>query len=205
MSKAQNILVVGGGVAGLAVAIGLHSQGLKVEVVEKDASWSVYHVGIIVQSNFIRALDQLGLGKAAVAAGLAPESVTRDGLTVEAREVQWNWQPLALLDGKPRFQKVLKAVAERSGGSVTAASTPRTTSVGSAPTTRRRHRRTSTGLAGTTPSPGWSTLGLARRGAHPIWSERGPGAVRPPRSAVQMGLAGLTGPTGLAGCRTRRC
>lgn len=69
MNKAQNILIVGGGVAGLAVAIGLHDKGLKVEVVEKNADWSVYHVGIIVQANFIRALDQLGLGKEAVAAG----------------------------------------------------------------------------------------------------------------------------------------
>jgi 2-polyprenyl-6-methoxyphenol hydroxylase-like FAD-dependent oxidoreductase len=69
MSKAQNILIVGGGVAGLAVAIGLHNQGIRVEVVEKNADWSVYHVGIIVQSNFIRALDQLGVGQAAVKAG----------------------------------------------------------------------------------------------------------------------------------------
>ncbi len=69
MSRARNILVLGGGVAGLAVAIGLHNQGLNVEVVERDASWSVYHVGIIVQANFIRALDQLGVGNAAVAAG----------------------------------------------------------------------------------------------------------------------------------------
>jgi len=69
MSKAQNILIVGGGVAGLAAAIGLHNKGLKAEVVEKNADWSVYHVGIIVQANFIRALEELGLGEAAVAAG----------------------------------------------------------------------------------------------------------------------------------------
>lgn len=65
----KKVCIIGGGVAGLAVAIGLHRQGIAVEVVEKDASWSVYHVGIIVQHNFIRALDQLGLGKEAVAAG----------------------------------------------------------------------------------------------------------------------------------------
>lgn len=69
MAKARKVLVIGGGVAGLAVAIGLHQKGIAVEVVERDASWSVYHVGIIVQANFIRALDQLGCGKAAVAAG----------------------------------------------------------------------------------------------------------------------------------------
>ena len=69
MAKAQKILVVGGGVAGLAVAIGLHRKGIPVEVVEKNADWSVYHVGIIVQANFVRALEQLGIGKAAVKAG----------------------------------------------------------------------------------------------------------------------------------------
>ena len=63
------VCIIGGGVAGLAVAIGLHRQRIACEVVEKDASWSVYHVGIIVQANFIRALDQLGLGQEAVAAG----------------------------------------------------------------------------------------------------------------------------------------
>ncbi len=65
----KKVCIIGGGVAGLAVAIGLHHQGIAVEVVEKDASWSVYHVGIIVQANFVSALDRLGLGKEAVAAG----------------------------------------------------------------------------------------------------------------------------------------
>jgi 2-polyprenyl-6-methoxyphenol hydroxylase-like FAD-dependent oxidoreductase len=63
--------VIGGGVAGLALAIGLHNRGIGVEVVERDSDWKVYHVGIIVQANFIRALDALGLGQAAVEAGYA--------------------------------------------------------------------------------------------------------------------------------------
>jgi 2-polyprenyl-6-methoxyphenol hydroxylase-like FAD-dependent oxidoreductase len=71
MSKVQNVCIIGGGVAGLALAIGLHSRGIAVEVVERDSDWKVYHVGIIVQANFIRALDALGLGRAAVAAGYA--------------------------------------------------------------------------------------------------------------------------------------
>lgn len=75
MSAARNVLIIGGGVAGLAVAIGLHNKGVKVEVVEKNADWSVYHVGIIVQSNFVRALDQLGLGTAAVQAGFGYRGV----------------------------------------------------------------------------------------------------------------------------------
>ncbi|MBU6267028.1 MAG: FAD-dependent monooxygenase [Sphingomonadales bacterium] len=75
MAKAGKVLVVGGGVGGLAVAIGLHQQGIAVEVVERDADWKVYHVGIIVQANFVRALGQLGLGKAAVDAGFAYNGV----------------------------------------------------------------------------------------------------------------------------------
>ena len=71
MSKAQKICVIGGGVAGLAVAIGLHQQGIAVEVVERDKDWKVYHVGIIVQANFVRALNALGVGDAAVNAGYA--------------------------------------------------------------------------------------------------------------------------------------
>jgi 2-polyprenyl-6-methoxyphenol hydroxylase-like FAD-dependent oxidoreductase len=71
MSKANKVLVVGGGVGGLAVAIGLHQKGVPVEVVERDADWKVYHVGIIVQANFVRALNALGVGEAAVKAGYA--------------------------------------------------------------------------------------------------------------------------------------
>lgn len=71
MTKAQKVLVIGGGVGGLAVAIGLHQQGIDVEVVERDSDWKVYHVGIIVQANFVRALNVLGIGDQAVKAGYA--------------------------------------------------------------------------------------------------------------------------------------
>lgn len=71
MSKANKVLVIGGGVGGLAVAIGLHQRGVNVEVVERDKDWKVYHVGIIVQANFVRALNVLGIGDAAVKAGCA--------------------------------------------------------------------------------------------------------------------------------------
>lgn len=71
MTKASKVLVIGGGVGGLAAAIGLHRKGVAVDVVERDKDWKVYHVGIIVQANFVRALNQLGVGDAAVKAGYA--------------------------------------------------------------------------------------------------------------------------------------
>ena len=68
-SKPEKILIVGGGIAGLAAAIGLQRRGFDVDIVEKNSKWSVYHVGIVVQHNFVRALQALGLAEEAVAAG----------------------------------------------------------------------------------------------------------------------------------------
>lgn len=65
----KKVCIIGGGIGGLATAIALHQRGIGVEVVERNEDWKVYHVGIIVQANFIRALNELGIGQAAVAAG----------------------------------------------------------------------------------------------------------------------------------------
>ena len=56
-----SILVVGGGIGGLSAAIALGQRGHRVTVIERDPAWSVYGVGIIQQSNVIRAMDQLGV------------------------------------------------------------------------------------------------------------------------------------------------
>jgi 2-polyprenyl-6-methoxyphenol hydroxylase-like FAD-dependent oxidoreductase len=55
------VLVIGGGIGGLTAAIALRAKGFEVEVIEKDPAWSVYGVGIIQQSNVIRAMADLGL------------------------------------------------------------------------------------------------------------------------------------------------
>ena len=62
MSSIKRVLVIGGGIGGLSAAIAMHKQGIQVEIVEINAEWKVYHVGIVVQGNFIRALASLGLG-----------------------------------------------------------------------------------------------------------------------------------------------
>ena len=62
-STMQNlsILIVGGGVGGLTSAIALGQRGFDVEIIEKDPDWSVYGVGIIQQTNVIRAVAALGI------------------------------------------------------------------------------------------------------------------------------------------------
>lgn len=67
----SKVLIIGGGVGGFSTAIAMKQRNIDVEIVEIHKSWRVYHVGIIVQSNFVRALAELGIGKEAVEAGYA--------------------------------------------------------------------------------------------------------------------------------------
>ena len=68
---ATKVLIVGGGIGGLSSAIALRARDVEVEVVEQNARWDVYGVGIIQPGNAIRALDQLGLVDEVLAAGFA--------------------------------------------------------------------------------------------------------------------------------------
>src|SRR3954452_12430978 len=61
MSNVKKVLIVGGGIGGLATAIALQKAGIETVIVEKQKEWNVYGVGIILQSNALRAIDELGL------------------------------------------------------------------------------------------------------------------------------------------------
>ena len=56
-----NILVIGAGIGGLTAAIALGKRGFQVDMIERDPDWRVYGVGIIQQSNVIRAMHTLGI------------------------------------------------------------------------------------------------------------------------------------------------
>jgi 2-polyprenyl-6-methoxyphenol hydroxylase-like FAD-dependent oxidoreductase len=63
----KKVLIVGGGIGGLSTAIALRRADISVDLVEIKAEWKVYHVGIVVQGNFIRAMAALGIADQAVA------------------------------------------------------------------------------------------------------------------------------------------
>ena len=60
----MRVLIVGAGIAGLALARALHRCGITAEVVERVAEWHPLGAGIYLPANAVRALDDLGIGPA---------------------------------------------------------------------------------------------------------------------------------------------
>ena len=69
MTDVDEILIVGGGIAGLTLATALSQRGLRAELVERETSWQAIGAGIAVQPNAMRVLRRLGLGDAVERAG----------------------------------------------------------------------------------------------------------------------------------------
>lgn len=69
MPVVKKALIVGGGVGGLSAALALRKAGIEVDLIEINRDWTVYHVGIVVQGNAIRAMVALGIADRCVAAG----------------------------------------------------------------------------------------------------------------------------------------
>lgn len=108
----KTILIIGGGIGGLTSAIALRRKGFDVTVIERNSDWSVYGVGIIQQSNVLRAMDHLGLLEEYVAAGAGFDTVevfAPDGTKVarvpSPRLVEG--YPANLGVGRPALHKVL--------------------------------------------------------------------------------------------------
>jgi 2-polyprenyl-6-methoxyphenol hydroxylase-like FAD-dependent oxidoreductase len=61
MAAAKNILIVGGGISGMTLAIALRRAGLDCELAEITRDWTVPGVGIALQGAALRALRSVGL------------------------------------------------------------------------------------------------------------------------------------------------
>src|SRR4051812_8682755 len=61
MAAVRNVLVVGGGAAGAAAAIGLAEQGVSVELIEVKPDIDAVGSGITLQGNALRMLRRLGV------------------------------------------------------------------------------------------------------------------------------------------------
>ena len=63
------VLVIGGGIGGMAAALRLRAQGRAVTLVEADPEWRVYGAGISITGPTYRALKRLGVLEEVRAAG----------------------------------------------------------------------------------------------------------------------------------------
>ena len=71
----EPILVVGGGLGGLAAALALGRKGIRVRVLEQAAEFGVIGYGIQLGPNVFPMFDRLGITDAVMAAGLRPKTV----------------------------------------------------------------------------------------------------------------------------------
>ncbi len=72
----RNVLIVGGGIGGLATAAAMRQAGFSVSVLERehDMHSSVFGVGIIQPGNALRALDVIGCAQACIDEGYPAEA-----------------------------------------------------------------------------------------------------------------------------------
>jgi 2-polyprenyl-6-methoxyphenol hydroxylase-like FAD-dependent oxidoreductase len=69
MADIQKVLIVGGGIAGMASAIRFAEAGVAVDLVDIDPEWRVYGAGITITGPTLRAYKRLGLIDAIKAEG----------------------------------------------------------------------------------------------------------------------------------------
>ncbi|HEY7127494.1 MAG TPA: FAD-dependent monooxygenase [Ktedonobacterales bacterium] len=127
MAQVEQILIVGGGIAGLTLATALHQQGLRAELLECSPEWQAVGAGIAVQPNGMRVLDTLGLGSAVEEAGTVIrrwDFCDEAGAVLSATDLEALWGNVGPFIGiaRSKLQAVLRkgaaAVPTRLGTSI---------------------------------------------------------------------------------------
>jgi 2-polyprenyl-6-methoxyphenol hydroxylase-like FAD-dependent oxidoreductase len=121
LETTRKILIVGGGIGGLSLAVGLGRAGISADVVEIKPKWAVYGVGIIQPGNAIRAYKALGVADACLTRGF----VYRRGIYFDADGRQLGERLMPQVDGldfvgycgipRPVLQEILVDEATRNG------------------------------------------------------------------------------------------
>ena len=79
---ATPVLIVGGGIAGLAAALAFTKHGIASEVLEREPEFSETGAGIQLGPNAVRVLEELGAVKHLAALAVNPDSIAvHDGTT----------------------------------------------------------------------------------------------------------------------------
>jgi len=85
MGSVQNVLVIGGGIAGMCAAMELRKRGAHVDLVELDPRWQVYGAGITLSGPTLRAFTQVGVIDDILAQGWCADGL--DILTAQGQPI----------------------------------------------------------------------------------------------------------------------
>jgi 2-polyprenyl-6-methoxyphenol hydroxylase-like FAD-dependent oxidoreductase len=121
--KAQRVLVVGGGIGGMAAAIALGKRGVAIDLVEIDPDWKVYGAGITITGPTLRAFRDLGVLDAIAEHGFftsGQKLFFYDGTPMAEREQHPVAPGLPSAGGilRPRLHKILSDEVRRLGANV---------------------------------------------------------------------------------------
>ncbi|WP_085035497.1 FAD-dependent monooxygenase [Ensifer aridi] len=75
MLKDIKVLVLGGGIAGMAASIALRDRGIAVDLCERDPQWKVYGAGITITGPTLRAMGRLGILDEVLEEGYAADGI----------------------------------------------------------------------------------------------------------------------------------
>jgi 2-polyprenyl-6-methoxyphenol hydroxylase-like FAD-dependent oxidoreductase len=125
MSDVKHALIVGGGIAGMALAIVLQRAGVAVEIAEIDKDWRVAGAGITITGPTLRALDRLGLLDAVAEQGYCYDATricNADGNVIMASRVSGRPMGTRIPNGggilRPVLHGIFAATTRASGAIV---------------------------------------------------------------------------------------
>ena len=121
----RRALIVGGGIAGMSLAVALRDSGIHLDIVEQNAQWTALGIGISLTGPTCRALNSLGLLDRCVAAGFGVTRIGRidaDGFEVtyvgEAPRLAGPTYPASLGIMRPAFHQILVDASREAGANV---------------------------------------------------------------------------------------
>ena len=113
-ASVSSVLVIGGGVGGMAAAIRMREAGIAVDLIDSDANWGVYGTGVTLSVLTLRALGDLGLSKEIMAEGNCYDGITlctKDGHIIQQMQSPRLFSPEVPAEGgilRPALHAIMK-------------------------------------------------------------------------------------------------